>query len=134
MPSVGEAIPHDSSHGHVTGAAAFIDDLPPRCDELFVGFVGSPAASGQIKSIELGEAIRLPGVAAIYTAADLPGDNRYGLIYRDEPILADEEVLYVGQPVVIVAAESRETLEQARRLVKIHITPREPILSIARAM
>jgi xanthine dehydrogenase large subunit len=65
MSTIGKPIPHDSAVGHVTGAALFIDDLPPRADELFVGFVGSPAAAGLIEAIELEAARGVPGVAAI---------------------------------------------------------------------
>src|SRR5947209_5111157 len=121
MPSVGKPIPHDSAVGHVTGAAPYIDDLPPRSDELFVSFVGSPMANGRIESIDFEAAKALPGVAAIYTANDLPGEKVFGPLFKDEPVLADGEVLYVGQPVLVVAAESRSILEQARRLVKINV-------------
>ena len=48
VPSVGTTIPHDSAVGHVTGAAAYIADLPRRADELVVGFVPSPQAAGRI--------------------------------------------------------------------------------------
>ena len=66
MPSVGKPIPHDSADGHVTGTAPYIDDIPPRSDELFVGFVGSPVASGRIETIDTAAAqlaltpIRMP--------------------------------------------------------------------------
>ena len=78
----------------------------------------------------------MPGVVAILTADDIPGEKRFGAIppFKDEPVLADGEVLYVGQPVVIVAAESRAVMERARRLIKINITPTDPILSIERAL
>ncbi|HEY2761105.1 MAG TPA: molybdopterin cofactor-binding domain-containing protein, partial [Pirellulales bacterium] len=136
MPSVGKSIPHDSAIGHVTGLAPYIDDLPPRVDELYVGFVPSPVAAGRIDSIDLAAAKAMPGVIAILTADDIPGEKRFGAIppFKDEPVLADGEVLYVGQPVVIVATESRAVMERARRLIKIHITPTDPILSIERAL
>jgi xanthine dehydrogenase large subunit len=134
MPSVGKPIPHDSAIGHVTGAAPFIDDIPPRADELLVGFVPSPAAAGRIDSIDISAARAVPGVVATFTAGDLPGKNRFGPIFEDEPVLGDGEVLYVGQPVVVVAAESRDALERARRLAKIHVAPSEAILSIERAV
>src|SRR5689334_16475552 len=103
MPSVGKPLPHDSAIGHVTGAAPYIDDIPPRVDELFVGFVPSPAACGRVESIDVAAAKAVPGVVAIFTADDLPGDKNFGPLFKDEPVLADGEVLYVGQPVVIVA-------------------------------
>ncbi len=134
MPSVGKPIPHDSAVGHVTGSAWYIDDVPARTDELFVGFVGSPVAAGRIESIELDAAKAVPGVVALLTAKDLPGHNLFGPIIRDEQVLADSNVQYVGQPVVVVAAETSAAMERARRLVKINITPIEPILSIEKAI
>ncbi len=134
MPSVGKPLPHDSAIGHVTGAAPYIDDIPPRVDELFVGFVPSPAACGRIESIDTSAAKAIPGVIGIFSAADLIGDKKFGPLFKDEPVLADGEVLYVGQPVVIVAAKSHEAMERARRLVKIIVAAGEPILSIERAI
>ncbi|MEM8865922.1 MAG: molybdopterin cofactor-binding domain-containing protein, partial [Planctomycetota bacterium] len=134
MPSVGKAIPHDSAVGHVTGAAPYIDDLPPRRDELLVGFVGSPVASGRIESIKLDEAAAVPGVVALLGANDIPGEKIIGPLFRDEPILADGDVRYVGQPVVLVAAETPAALAEAKRLVEINVAPTEPILSIEKAI
>ncbi|MFM7413393.1 MAG: molybdopterin cofactor-binding domain-containing protein, partial [Planctomycetota bacterium] len=134
VPSVGRTIPHDSAVGHVTGAAAYIADLPRRSDELVVGFVPSPVASGRIRGIELAAARRVPGVVDLVTAADLPGAKVWGPIIRDEPVLADGAVLYVGQPVVVIAAETQAALDAARRLVKLDIESTEPILSIERAI
>ena len=112
MTEVGKTIPHDSAVGHVTGQAHYIDDIPPRSDELHVGFVGSPVASGRLKSIQTARAAGIEGVVGIYTSQDVP-HNLFGAILHDEPFLADEKVLYVGQPVVVVAAEDRATLRHA---------------------
>ena len=134
MTNVGKTIPHDSAVGHVTGAAPYLDDLPMRTDELLVGFVCSPAAAGRIASIDLDDARTLPGVIGLYTSEDLPGEKHFGPLFKDEPVLAHDEVLYVGQPVVVIAAESRDALRAARRAVKINVNPSEPILSIERAI
>jgi xanthine dehydrogenase large subunit len=134
MSNVGKPIQHDSAVGHVTGEAPYIDDLRPRTDELLVGFVPSPAACGKIASIDLDAARKLPGVVGLYTAADIPGKKVFGPVLHDEPVLALDEVLYVGQPVVVIAAETPEAIGQARRAVKIDIEPAEPILSIERAI
>ncbi len=134
MGTIGKIIPHDSAAGHVTGSAWYIDDVPPRSDELFVGFAGSPVAAGTIDSIDLDKARAVPGVVALLTAKDLPGHNMFGAIICDEQVLPDKDVKYVGQPVVVVAAETREAMEKARRLVKINITPTEPIFTIERAI
>ncbi len=133
-PVVGRTTPHDSGRGHVTGAAHYIEDMPRREDEVVVGFVPSPRAAGRLRGIDTTAAAAVPGVVAVITAADLPAARRFGPLFQDEPILADGEVLYVGQPVVILAAESPEAMAAARRLVRIDIEPTEPILTIERAV
>ena len=87
-PSVGQSLPHDSASGHVTGAAAYIADLPRRSDELVVGFVPSPLACGRLRGIDLAAARAVPGIADLVTAADLPAARRFGPILPDEPVLA----------------------------------------------
>ena len=128
--SVGKSIPHDSAVGHVTGTAPYIDDLPRRVDELFVGFVGSPVASGTINSIDLEKAIATAGVACVLTAKDVGPHNIFGPLFCDEPFLADSELLYVGQPVVLIGAETEQALETARNLVTIDATETKPTFSI----
>lgn len=134
VPSVGRTIPHDSALGHVTGAADYLADLPRRSDEVIVGFVPSPLASGRLLGIDLAAARAVPGVVDLATAADLPGAKIWGPILQDEPILADGQVLYVGQPVVVIAAETPEALAEARRRVRLELEPAEPILTIERAI
>ncbi len=134
VPSVGRTIPHDSAVGHVTGTAAYIADLPRRADELVVGFVPSPIASGRIISIDLARARNVPGIVGLLTADDIPGTRCFGPVVQDEPVLADGEVLYVGQAVVIVAGETEAAVAEVRRLVRIEIEPTEPILSIEQAI
>ena len=134
MTSVGKTIPHDSAVGHVTGAAPYIEDLPLRSDELLVSFVGSPVACGTIQSIDVDEALKIDGVIAVLTAADVGSQNVWGPLFHDEPFLADEKVLYVGQPVVIVAAESAGSLAAARKAVTINVVAETPILTIEEAI
>ena len=129
-PSVGRTIPHDSAIGHVTGAAPYIEDLPRRTDELFVGFVGSPIAAGNIQSIDVDAAKKLAGVVCVLTHADVGAHNIFGPLICDEPFLAADTLMYIGQPVVVIAAESAEALEQAKPLVKIETTSQEPVFAI----
>ena len=132
--SVGKSIPHDSAIGHVTGTAPYIDDLPRRVDELFVGFVGSPVASGTIKSVDISTAAESEGVVCVLTCKDVGPHNIFGPLFCDEPFLADKELLYVGQPVVVIAAETEQQLETAKRLVVIEASESKPILSINNAI
>ncbi len=130
MPSAGKPIPHDAAIGHVTGQAPYIDDVRPIAGELYVGFVGSPVAAGKLLSVDTNAALAISGVVGCYTVADVPGHNLFGVVVMDDPFLADGEVLYLGQPIVIVAAESPEALEKGRKAVRVECRATEPILDL----
>ncbi len=134
MPSVGRPIPHDAATGHVSGTAAYIDDMPALEGELAVDFVGAPVARGAIRAIDKTEAERLPGVVAIFSYRDLDGRNLWGPIFQDEPLLVQQEVSYLGQPVLVIAAQSREIAAEARRLITIKCDAQPPLLSIDEAI
>ena len=130
MTYVGKNIPHDSARGHVTGASRYIDDIPPLHGEVFVDFVWSPVAHGRIRSINLEDASRVEGVVALLTAKDIPGHNLFGPIIQDENLIAETETTFIGHPIVIVAATTREIARAAKALVQVDIEELEPVLSI----
>jgi xanthine dehydrogenase large subunit len=134
MSILGKAIPHDSAREHVTGEAAYIDDLPALRGELLVDFAGSPFAHACIRSIDVSAALRVEGIAAALMWADVPGENTFGPIFHDEELLASEECLYVGQPIVALAGESREALQAAKRAVHIKLEPLPAVLTIDEAV
>lgn len=134
MPSVGQPVPHDSAAGHVTGQAPYLDDLRAMAGELLVGFVGSPVAAGKLVKIDVSAALAVPGVVAVYTAADVPGHNMFGLVVADEPFLAADDLLYLGQPVAVVAAETPAALEKGRKAVNIDCQPADPLLDLAESI
>jgi xanthine dehydrogenase large subunit len=130
MPAVGKDIPNDSSGGHVSGRSVFLNDLPPARNELLVDFLGSPVAHGRIRSIDCLAASNIPGVVGLLTAQDIPGHNRFGSIMQDEHLLADGIADYVGDPIVLIVAESREAIDAARAAILVDIEELPPILSI----
>jgi len=134
MPSVGKPLPHDSAEGHVSGQAPYIEDLRQTQGELHVGFVGSPIASGLLLGVDMEPALALPGVVACYTAKDVPGHNLFGFIVADEPFLAVDKLLYVGQPVAVIAAETPEALAAARLAAQVKYREQEPLLDLAEAI
>ncbi|MEM9346132.1 MAG: xanthine dehydrogenase molybdopterin binding subunit [Planctomycetota bacterium] len=135
-PRTGAAIPHESALGHVTGTADYIEDLPRMADELIVGFVGAPFTSGTLTRIDIKAARKTPGVVAVLTSSDLPesGVRTFGPIFHDEPFLIDTDVEYLGQPVVVIAAENEDALRLAQSLVVIDGEPKEPVLEIDHAI
>ena len=129
--SIGKSVPHDLAVTHACGRSLFIDDIPPMPGELVVGFVGSPVARGSLRSVDSREAIGLPGVVAILTSNDIPGERCFGAIVPDEPFLAEDDLLYVGQPVALIAAETRKAVIAARRAIRLDYVAEEPTLTIA---
>jgi xanthine dehydrogenase large subunit len=121
MSAVGKPLPHDSAVAHVTGAAPYIDDLPPLKGELVVGFLSSPVAHARITRLDISAARKIDGVAAVFTHLDVPGHNHFSPVpmYQDDVLLAEQELLYVGQPVALIAAESPRALEAAKRAIAL---------------
>lgn len=133
MTSVGRDIPHDSAHAHVTGTSVYIDDMPATRNEVLVEFFYSPIAHGRIRSLEVEQAARVPGIVCLLTHRDLH-HNRLGPIIQDEPLLAEEVCTFIGQPIVILAGESREALRRAKAAIRLDVEELEPVLRIDEAI
>ena len=128
---VGVSRPHESAHLHVAGEAAYIDDLPELAGTLHAALGLSPVAHGTLKAMDLAPIRALPGVVAVLSAADIPGTNDCGSIVHDEPILAEGEVRFLGQPIFAVIATTREAARRAAAKAKsvLTIDPRPPVLT-----
>jgi xanthine dehydrogenase large subunit len=129
LSSVGKNIPHDSAVGHVTGESVYIDDVPFAKNELIVDFYGSPVAHGKIRSIDTS---KVAGVVALYTYKDLH-HNVFGPIIKDEILIAEDKVMFIGQPIVIIAAETREAIRAAKAAIKVEIDKLDPVFTIDEA-
>jgi xanthine dehydrogenase large subunit len=128
------SIKHDSAVGHVTGSALYLDDVPAMPGTLEAALVLSPHAHARIKSIDRSAALKSPGVAAVITAADIPGLNDIAPIKTNEPLLPVDLVEHEGQPVVAVAAQTLDQARAAAKLVAIDYEPLPAILTIEEAM
>lgn len=111
------------SNTHVSGTSVYLDDVPVLNGTLFGAAFGSPVAHGVIRELILEEALHIPGVVRIFTAADIPGQNETGGIIKDEPLLADHHVHFCGMPVAFVVAHTREAARAAVKKIKISIDP-----------
>lgn len=109
--------------GHVTGRSIYVDDIPVMEGMLFVKVFDSPIAHGRIISIDFSAAEQIEGIVKIFSYKDIPGQNQIGGIIPDEPLLADHEVHYRGQPVLLIVAENEDTAEEAFKEIKIEIEP-----------
>ncbi len=132
-PVVGIGQRHDSAHLHVAGQARYIDDEPELPGLLHLAFGTSTKARAQIVAMDLAAVRAAPGVVAVYTAADIPGANDVSPVAGDDRLLAQDEVVWLGQPVFLVAATSRRAARQAARLGKITYAAQAPILTVEQA-
>ena len=117
--AVGRALPHDSAHLHVSGQAAYTDDLPEPRDLLHVAVGMSTEPHARIRSLGLDKVRAAAGVVETLVAADIPGENNFGPIVADDPILVDDIVEYVGHPVFAVAASTVNAARKACALAEI---------------
>ena len=111
---VAQPHPQDSARLHVMGAAAYIDDLREPAGTLHVACACSPAARGALRGLRVEDARATPGVVAVIGAADIPGRNDIAPLYADEPLFAEGRVLFHGQPLCAVVAQSREAARRSR--------------------
>lgn len=107
---------HCDSDLHVSGKSQYVDDLPAPAGMLHAAIFGSPVAHGVLKSVDFSEASALEGVHSVISFQDLPGESFIGALRNDEPLFANGEVVFRGQPIAIVVAD---TFELARKAVKL---------------
>ncbi|MDY0062114.1 MAG: molybdopterin-dependent oxidoreductase [Myxococcota bacterium] len=113
---------------HVQGASQFVDDIPTPAGCLHAALFTSPVARGRLRALHTEAAAAAPGVVAVLTHRDVPGLNQVGHVLPDQPLFAVDEVVYVGQPLALVVADSRPAALQAARLITAEIDPLEAVL------
>ena len=124
------ALPHESSTGHVTGRAQYVDDTAQRRPMLDVWPVCSPHAHARILKRDATRARIVPGVHAVLMAEDVPGHNNVGVSRKDETLFAETEVLYHQHLVALVVGDSPEACREGAKLVEVEYEPLPPVLTI----
>ena len=132
--AIGTSIPHDSSELHVLGSATYTDDIvePQGLLHVAVGLSSRPHAN--IANMDLAAVLAAPGVVAVMTADDIPGENNFGPVLADDPILAPGLVEYVGQAVFAVAAVTVGQARKATQLANIEYEDLDAILEPRQAI
>jgi CO/xanthine dehydrogenase Mo-binding subunit len=128
---IGVSRPRVDGEGKVRGATRFAADLPVQ-GLLHARLVLAAEAHGRIASIDAESARAVPGVVAVLTAADLPIVP--GTAGRAGQPLAREEVVYSGQPVALVVAESEAAAADGVDEVLVEIAPLPAVLDLEAAM
>ena len=104
--------------GKVTGDAKYVEDFAPE-GMVYARLLTSPVASGRVLGIDASEALRMDGVLGVLTADDLPPSSA-----PDDPVLASDDVTYIGQPIAAIAAISDSIAENAIDRIKIEFERR----------
>ncbi|QGZ55288.1 xanthine dehydrogenase molybdopterin binding subunit [Paraburkholderia acidiphila] len=135
--ALGAPLPHESADAHVSGEARYTDDIPELHGTVHAALGLARHAHARIVALDLERVRSSPGVVAVLTAADIPGENDCGPVVHDDPVLASDVVQYLGQPVFAVIATSHELARRAAALAAsddvVRYEPLEPVLSIEEA-
>jgi CO/xanthine dehydrogenase Mo-binding subunit len=119
---VGEPVVRSDGVPKTTGEFAYSSDLQAP-GMLWGQTLRSPHAHARIVELDIAAALAMPGVQAVLTHDDVPGQKTYGLEFPDQPVLAIDRVRYVGEPVALVAAEHPEQARRAAAAIRVDYEP-----------
>ena len=117
---IGSRVQRLDAEEKVLGTGKYPDDYYPD-GMLYGSALRSKYPRARVLSIDVSAARALPGVAAVLTAEDIPGQNKIGHLKHDQYTLIPVGGLthYLGDAIALVAAEDRETLEKAKKLIRV---------------
>ncbi len=133
--AVGSRVPRPDALAKVLGTAVYVDDM--RVPGMLHGAVlRAPKPRVKVLGIDATEALALPGVMAVLTAADVPGQRLQGHIVKDWPALVavGEETRYVGDALALVAAQTREIAREAVAKIRLDCEVLPPLVDPHRAL
>lgn len=122
---------HESAYHHTSGAAQYIDDQ--QASLVIVVLISKVARATELE-LNTTQAESSEGVHAVITAKDIPGDRFVGPIIHDEPLLADGEILYHGQALALVVAQTYEQAHAACAQIDVAYVQQHAVLSIQDAL
>ncbi len=130
---VGASVQRPDGTLKVTGEFAFSSDLW-MADMLWGTTLRSTHPRARIRSMDITGALKVPGVAAVLSADDVPGRKTFGLEAADQPVLADGQVRYQGEPLLIIAADHPETARRAAAAVTVDYEVLTPVINAEAAL
>lgn len=116
--SVGKSVPRIGAKERALGSAQFAADFFMEGTVNLVA-LRSDRSHARIVALDISEAGAVPGCLRVFTHKDIPGSNRFGIINKDQSLLAEEKVRCVGDPIALVAAETAESASEALRAIRV---------------
>ena len=133
LKSVGKPVRKKDAMQLLLGKPLFVEDVPPR-DALVVKVLRSPYANAKIRDIRTENAMKVPGMVAVYTYRDVP-QKRFTMAGQTYPepspydrLLLDQHLRFVGDAVAIVAGETEKAVDKAMKLIRVDYEVLEPVL------
>ena len=134
MKVAGTPMAHESARGHVTGDALYVDDLCGRYPHLLHAWpVCAPHAHAMVRDLDASRALEERGVVAVLTSEDVPGEGDSGANRHDEPLFPSE-VMFFGQPVAWVLADTVDAAQRGAASVTARYEPLPAVLTIQQAI
>lgn len=124
---IGQPVQRIDGLEKISGAALYSDDLEFGPNLMYAEIVESPHAHAIIKSIDISEAEKIPGVVKVFTGKDFP--FKFGLYTKDRYIFAQDRVRFVGEQVAAVVARNQKAALKAAKLVKVEYEPLPEVIS-----
>ena len=131
--SVGQPVRKKDAMALLLGKPAYVDDVTPR-DCLVVKVLRSPHAHALIEEIDTSAAMKVPGIAAIFTYRDVP-QKRFTMAGQTYPepspydrLILDQRVRFVGDAAAIVAGETEQAVDRALKLIRVRYQVLEAVL------
>ena len=133
LKSVGKPVRKKDAMQLLLGKPLFVEDVTPR-DALVVKVLRSPYANAKIRDIRTENAMKVPGMVAVYTYRDVP-QKRFTMAGQTYPepspydrLLLDQHLRFVGDAVAIVAGETEKAVDKAMKLIRVDYEVLEPVL------
>lgn len=129
---VGKPVLRYDGIGHVTARTTYVDDIQ-KPGMLYIKVLTSPVHRGIIQRLDLSAVEKLPGIAGVITAKDIPGENAYGLV-PDQPVFTPKEIRFKGERIAAVAAVDEDTAMEALDKIELEVEEQTPVFDPYEAM
>ncbi len=131
---IGQSVARGGGEPRVTGEQLYVADVHFP-NELHAKLVTLPVAHARIRAIDASRALAVPGTRLVFSAADVAASvPRFGPQFNDRPVIATGEVKYHGDPVAVVAAETKDAAAEAARLVAVDYEELPAVFTVAGAL
>ncbi|MBF0475103.1 MAG: xanthine dehydrogenase family protein [Deltaproteobacteria bacterium] len=122
IPQIGVVFPRTDALTKVSGEEKFAADYYGQ-DLVWAGVKRAGIPHARLKSLDVDQARQVPGVIAVLTHLDIPGENRQGVVRKDQPVLVDDKVRHAGDALALVLAESKPALAAALNSIRCELEP-----------